>query len=225
MNPTEFFGNLVLAGIDEKTAREIMDAINTQIFLPLREEMRNPKPESSEGPEIVATVPDEPAATPPAAEVPERAKPLMPAMKVEYVLAETTLPGSPVVAPMPPSFSLPVFPTTIADKPEGTPHTGTMEPSVSAKPIHQTFHTMPNAVHQPGWHPAAAVHIYVPSQAHGQQQADAPQALPVAVPVQNTFVPTPVPSAITSQQHAENYSAPASSIQKEFGADPYREAF
>lgn len=39
INPAEFFGNLMLAGTDEKTAKGIMAEINERIFIPLKQQV------------------------------------------------------------------------------------------------------------------------------------------------------------------------------------------
>ena len=65
MTPAEFYGNLVLLGSSEQTARGIMDDLNKQIFLPLRDKMRT-RSESGAAPLPDYSAPVEPAFVPPA---------------------------------------------------------------------------------------------------------------------------------------------------------------
>jgi hypothetical protein len=65
--PEEFFKELIVAGISDKDAREIVKEINQKIFIPLREQMRKgegniPKPE---GATSEPTKPAEPVTTKP----------------------------------------------------------------------------------------------------------------------------------------------------------------
>jgi len=41
LSPSEFFGEMVLAGVDQETAKGILDALNTRIFIPLRDRIMN----------------------------------------------------------------------------------------------------------------------------------------------------------------------------------------
>jgi len=41
LSPSEFFGEMVLAGVDQETAKGILDALNTRIFMPLRDRIMN----------------------------------------------------------------------------------------------------------------------------------------------------------------------------------------
>lgn len=42
LSPSEFFGDLILAGIDEKNARIILEELNTKIFIPLQRSIKTP---------------------------------------------------------------------------------------------------------------------------------------------------------------------------------------
>lgn len=90
-SPAEFFGNLMLSGTDEQTARSIMEEVNNRIFIPLRNQVR-----SKSSSELVQPyTAQEPAPRP-------IQQPLAPTPTIEYTPpAPVTLPGSPEPAPMP----------------------------------------------------------------------------------------------------------------------------
>lgn len=134
----------------------------------------------------------------------------LPPPALEYEPAPT-LPGSPEKAPM---------------RVVGTPTQAFSVPAVppaDPTPQQQVIHAMPNAA-QPGWHPAAAVHIFVPTHgAHMQPAQTATAPVPVAeVPE----APTPVVAVPVERGYANPEPAPQTPqtpITKAYVADPYRE--
>lgn len=196
-NPTEFLGELVQLGVTDTTARTIVGDLNKEVFIPLREAMQK-APESTAAPEPIA--------------VPQRslgAEKSLPAPSLEYEPELKTLPGSPVQAPMPPPTPAPI------------PSPAPIDRNRVSTPIpHEAYPMHPNQ--QGGWHPAAAVHIYVPSQGmpYAAPQQAAPEhvveATPVVPPVQTIEVPVP------AQPQVPEF-APAPAPQPR-AADPYREA-
>ena len=94
-SPAEFFGNLMLEGADEQTARGIMQEVNERIFMPLKRQMT-----SSEAParpiETYA-----PVTAPARAPQPEAA---VSAPSIEYPPAQS-LPGSSEPVPQKPDAS------------------------------------------------------------------------------------------------------------------------
>ncbi|HEY0948395.1 MAG TPA: hypothetical protein VGE53_02845 [Candidatus Paceibacterota bacterium] len=138
------------------------------------------------------------AATTPVPVPPKKPEPIPPPA-LDYQPAQT-LPGSPVPAPMP----------ALAVAPQA--------------PVAQQHivHAMPET-HQAGWHPAAAVHIFVPTH----------QAMPQPVPVAATPVPVqPEPAPVVPAAPAPAPEVPVAAevvvsqpppITKSYGADPYRE--
>jgi hypothetical protein len=141
-SPAEFFGNLMLSGTDEQTARGIIQEVNERIFLPLKRQMTEGARES---PSIVTNAP---APTPsPVAPV----QPIPPPA-LEYAPPQT-LPGSPMPAPMPavvavqspvpaPAVSSPIqapsaMPTA-SDAPS-TPFIQTSPSSVPATPLTKDY--------------------------------------------------------------------------------------
>lgn len=151
------------------------------------------------------------AATAPIA--PKKPDPLPPPA-LDYQPA-TTLPGSPVPAPMP------VAPAPAAVMPPAPPAPAPMAPA--PVPQQHIVHTAAPAAHPPGWHPAAAVHIFVPSHGapiqHPQPATPAPTPVPevapaaYVAPAQEPLPPQPAPTA------------PATPPARSYAADPYREPF
>jgi len=139
---------------------------------------------------------------------PSKPAPLPPPALDYQPAVAPTLPGSPVAAPMP-TQPAPVTPQAVI-------------------PQQHFVHSMPNAQPQSGWHPAAAVHIFVPTHNAPQHQAAPVQQVQEVVPTYSQ-VPEPVPATPTEQQ-VPQYTAPPvvpvpapTPIKKEFGSDPYRE--
>ncbi len=126
--------------------------------------------------------------------------------------APTTLPGSPIPAPMP--------------TPTQTPTIGTIEPTPTPQvqgTQQHIVHSMPNTGVQPGWHPAAAVHIFVPT--HGPNAAPQYQLAPTPppVPVYETPVIQPVPQPLYINPIEAAPLQPPPPI-KHYAEDPYRES-
>ena len=189
-NPTEFLGELINLGIQDTVARSLVTDLNTEVFMPLRDRIRE------EG-------------TKPAPVEPEIRKPLPPPA-IEYQAPATpapvTLPGSPVsmhevAAPQPAPVATPVV----------------------AHPVeHQ-----PASVHPQGWHPAAAVHIYVPqnpAQAAQHHVVSAPVTTPQAVSAP-IIHPQPVerPVQTAAAKPPTPIQAPAPVAPPSYANDPYRE--
>lgn len=196
-SPTEFLGELIQLGMSDTVARTLVEDLNKEVFIPLREEMRK-APESTGAPEPIA--------------VPQRslgAETPLPAPSLAYEPEPKTLPGSPVVAPMP-------TPTPIS-----TP-APIVENNAPAPVAHAVYPMHPNQ--QGGWHPAAAVHIYVPSQgmpyaAHKPAPLEhVAEAMPVTTPT------VEAPQVSVPAQVAEPIPAPAPApAAQPRTADPYRE--
>ena len=114
-----------------------------------------------------------------------------------------TLPGSSVPTPMPPTPAPPTEP-------------------VSVQPAQQhTMHVAPEG-HPAGWHPAAAVHIFVPS------HQPAPVAYSPAAPTPPTQTESAVPVFLPHQPPTPQPAPPTQPAQsvlpeKNYVADPYRE--
>lgn len=204
--PEEFTKALAGAGLGTDTVVALAEDVNRLVFMPLREKERQ------------ATQ------TPPA---PTKPAPLPPPALDYQPAAVPTLPGSPVPAPMPPA------PAPAPAAPSIEPVIAPVEPTPVPQPVvpQQHFvHAMPNTQQQQGWHPAAAVHIFVPT--HGapmQPSAPAPQAPVQEAPVYNASYsePAPVPAPVIPAQpvyaNPEPASVPPAAIRKDYGADPYRE--
>lgn len=228
ISPMEFIGRLVDSGVDGVTAKNIANDINTEIFLPLQEIMRNP------GSYVPARAPeseDDEAAEEPITTPQPIPRELAGLPSVPYASARdvpTTLPGSPIAAPMPPArVQEPVH------SPAPVPAYSVPEPTVTAPEAHPAY-PIPAAPQQ-GWHSAAAVHIYVPShgvpfeQMHAPIPAQAREAMPVPVSTheaQEPMAPAALaaPSSVMPEIAPVAVSAPPPTpIKKDYGADPYRE--
>jgi len=192
--PEEFVSSLTAAGIPQETVNGLAADVNERVFMPLRNAERT----------ATETPRKEPAPKPTP----------MPPPAIEYgpAPAARTLPGSPVPAPMP----LPAEP----------PHTAVLEPTPVAAPAQHVVHAMPQ-MHQPGWHPAAAVHIFVPTHGAPPHPAMQPPVQPVPpVPQPAPAEPAPIPRPAPQQAPEPPPGVPpvpATPIQKDYVADPYRE--
>ncbi|MBU2123666.1 hypothetical protein KJ669_00090 [Patescibacteria group bacterium] len=124
----------------------------------------------------------------------------LPPPAIEYTpkrAPESVLPGTsePVPAPQPPPA---------------------VEPTPMAPAATQILHEAPPVTHPAGWHPAAAVHVYIPS-AHPAAHQPVPESVPVA-PTQPVRTQEPIPQPI------KKVLPPAPTpIEKTYSADPYRE--
>lgn len=208
-SPEEFVSNLTLAGLAPEAISGLAADINTRVFMRLRDAQMNP------------------------VSVPVKSAPIsLPAL--DYQPPAVTLPGSPVSAPMPAQTAPAAPESTVPENLPMIPSVVTaLEPASQSVPVQHVAQAMPAATHQPGWHPAAAVHIFVP--AHGPQTY---QQQPAPVPQQQVYVPAPTPTApepvvsqaipqqtqpVTLSQTTQPAYAPATPIKKDYGSDPYRE--
>lgn len=208
--------------LEQSVAGSLITDINTLVFMPLQKSVR----EAVEAERLEHELEEEESE--PEAEVPVQAPPSKPAPlpppALDYAPPQT-LPGSPVPAPMPP-VTQPVTPVVAAAP-------ASLEPAYPQPVPQQHFvHTMPHAAVQQGWHPAAAVHIYVPS--HGNPLQQAPQQvtehITPSVPVQEQVSQAPVapapvpPPSITEPAPIAEAPAPSMPPAKPRTADPYRES-
>ncbi len=197
--------------ISEQTTSSLLSDINERVFVPLQKRVRDAAEEEQQEQELEKelreSAPPEPVPT-----APTKPEPIPPPA-IEYAPAtpvvEPTLPGSPVKTPMPS-----VAPTS---SPVAQPET--IPPAMTPAPVQHVVHAAPT--HQQGWHPAAAVHIFVPSQGNQHLGAQAPVLQPQpqihveeSVP-QQTIVPEAPKPMLPAQ--------PAAPASKSVGSDPYRE--
>lgn len=212
-------------GIDSTKANAILSSTNDQIFIPLQKKVREAADREAQERLIDERLAEIDKNSNEPLPVPEQKPEPISAPKIEYAppiaAASTTLPGSPVPAPMPQQHA-PVVHTEEA--------THLPVPSTSYVPAQVPQHvtTMP-AGHAPGWHPAAAVHIFVPSQQHQQPYqtpvVSAPE--PTAPALEQAVAPVlqmptqpqiqPVSSPIAS---APEHTTPPT---RQYSNDPYRE--
>jgi hypothetical protein len=114
INPEQFVAELKSAGIPQESIPNIVAELNTKIFVPLREKMRNPSPEDAESGESeenaapsVATVPVAPVAAPVSLQpVPpitsQPITPLAPATPSPSPVAQPSARPAPVITPVVP---------------------------------------------------------------------------------------------------------------------------
>lgn len=208
--------------LEQSVASSLITDINTLVFMPLQKSVR----EAVEAERLEHELEEEESE--PEAEVLVQAPPSKPAPlpppALDYAPPQT-LPGSPVPAPMPP-VTQPVTPVVAAAP-------ASLEPAYPQPVPQQHFvHTMPHAAVQQGWHPAAAVHIYVPTHGNPVQQApqQAAEHITPSVSVQEQVSQAPVapapvpPPSITEPAPVPEVPAPSAPLTKAYAADPYRES-
>lgn len=201
--------------LEDSMANALISDINTSVFVPLQQKVREASEEARREEELERELressPEEPPE--PVLAAPVKPEPI-PAPALDYVpSAQPTLPGSPVPAPMPVPTA-PVQAPVPAPAPVPPPApVAVAQPYVAPAPMHGP---------QPGWHPAAAVHIFVPTTHaapvhHPVQAVEAApvQPEPIEVPQMTqapVIEPAPLPAAPAPAPLANNYPA-----------DPYRE--
>lgn len=116
INPAEFFGNLMLAGNDEQTAKGIMAEINERIFIPLKQQVSGAASKETAPPVSYAedAANDESPAVP---VVPP------PALEYEPVPPVVTLPGSSIPVPAPQAVPPPAVVQDTVPPAPSIPHT------------------------------------------------------------------------------------------------------
>ena len=208
--PEDFVSSLKKAGVPQEAINGLATDVNTRVFMRLRDAERQGTPVTGAPP-----APSKPAPLPP------------PALDYQPA-AVPTLPGSPIPAPMPPAP---------AAAPSVAPVIAAVDPTPAPQPMapQQHFvHTMPNTQQQQGWHPAAAVHIFVPTHGAPMQVSAPVQQTPVQeAPVYNASYSEPAPMQAPSVPAQPVYANPEPTpppppptptpVHKEYGADPYRE--
>lgn len=206
LSPAEFPGELAALGIDTVTASKITTDLNADVFIPLNELIRNGGTDQSAVPATVSAIP---ANNLPVAEIRPRQPELVPVPSLvapeqpltlrEATAAPITLPGSPVLAPMPqvqPIQATAVPPTLIPQAPASAMPDPAAVRAVMAGMEHNGIGhpaAMPNQYQpHPGWQPAAAVHLYVPTQQHPAYGPAPQQPQPMyAQPSQAMVMPYP----------------------------------
>lgn len=208
-------------GIDAQKANAILTSTNEQIFIPLQKQVREAAERETQDRALEERLAEIDRNSSEPLPIPEQRPEPIPPPKLAYeppvTQAPPTLPGSPVAAPMPQE------PAPPASEPTALPALATNHLPVQA----QQHVVAAPAGHHPGWHPAAAVHIFVPSQQPHQAPvpvATAPVQEPVSsipvVPVQQAApAPTVQPAPRPAPPPPPATPAPA----HPYSADPYRE--
>ena len=116
VSPSQFLGGLLMSGIPEPEAREIMKEINEKIFMPLQEEMRKGPAAATQEPArpVSALQPSYNPPPPPPVQVRPAQPPVPPAPVGQMRTAESDLASAiaharehPPAAPLPPRGALP----------------------------------------------------------------------------------------------------------------------
>ena len=136
VNPQEFLQGLIEVKVPDAQARQIMQDVNEQIFMPLREQMKKegsvPAQAAPPAPVQRVVAPPAPRVTPPQAPVPSYAPPIYsapPLQSPRYVRAEQEDSTAVYkVAPLPPKMTMPGSPAPVA----------TPKPAVAPKPASVT---------------------------------------------------------------------------------------
>jgi hypothetical protein len=202
-SPEAFAASLRKAGLAQEVIYGLAADVNSRVFMRLRDQER----QQSAAPVPVPAPSSKPAPLP------------MPSLDYQPA-GVPTLPGSPVLAPMPfPNAPVPAAPMLATLEP-------TPQQPYPVQPPH-VVHAMPSTA-QPGWHPAAAVHIFVPTQGPHLQPAPAQAVAAAFVPVPAAEVPAfapPAPAGFVNPLADAYASQPATEkpITKDYVADPYRE--
>ncbi len=220
MLPTEFYEELISLGMDQALAQKIVTDVNTEVFMPLRQEMEK------QG--ITQTIPVRTTPAPVQAPLPVR-EPLVP------------VPAPMSVAPLPQSIPAPQ-----PEQPVMNPQIAVPVPQPGTPAAY--YHPQTQWPGHPGanWQPAAAVHVYVPtggfaphpgSMPVGQHLPPTPEQ-PAARVVEAVEREVPVPPPVAPVPPIAEMSArplpppppnlpgavPAQTpIEKSYGNDPYRE--
>ena len=206
LTPSDFYSRLSKLGIDSSDAQKLTQELNEKVFTPLRDYMRDTGKKgvqevSTENP-TVSTV-KKPLIETPSVEI-KRPVPVI-AQATNEIENSATRGTESVVIPQ-------QSPIVVTQEPS---HPGAVQTS------------NPN---RGNWHPAAAVHIYVPSPLI-HPEANTP--ITPSVKVEEAKSSQNLPASIASSTHQESAfikaieptpeKAPEIVIKKEFGADPYRE--
>lgn len=190
-SPAEFFGNLMLSGTDEQTARGIMEEINQRIFIPLNQRVRQTPPTITQNTNIAVEA-------------------------GEDVVAPDSLVPPVDIPPSPPETPIAPAPTPV---PTYQPQSVIQTPQVPFEsPITQTLPGSSVPVPQQPWTPPAPSQPVPAFSGTKQSPFDlsAVTAAPLAPPVQQgSFVQSPIttpdtssPSPIRKEFGADPYREP-----------------
>lgn len=250
-SPAEFLADLVSRGVQQDVANKILNDLNTQIFVPLREKMR-----AQGSGENAQAKPTAPAAAPAAQSValrpPAQSAPAMPKPPAPQAIAKpmpeppANLPGvvmpKAAPAPQPNPVAKPVFATSFA------PNAAPMNAPIAPKPV-----VVPQVVRSTGLasalksagvplledHEEPHIEIGNSRQATDNSQlkiapapAPAPRVMPTTMPPVQPMPIAPVapkpsapmPSApVQSTVAPQRPPAPQQPPVKAYAVDPYRE--
>ena len=226
ITPVDFYNGLISNNLAEPIARDIIDTINREVFLPLREQMR--LADSSALKEDFENYEEEEAVSSAAPIVEQVPQP------------PNVVPTIPTPATPPPNLPTgnPPFPSAPAQNPAPQPSYD-VAPPMPQQPMPQPYpqYQMPPMQHSTYWVPVSIAH---PPQMPMQGYPYQPQGFAAPIPPPQPATPTPPPPspaeitaptqpqapqeappvAPTPQSFTPHSSTP---IVKQYGSDPYRE--
>lgn len=208
--PAQVLGELILAGVDAETGKGILDDLNKDIFMPVREKVRHftetgedlisPKDPEEEAPEV-------PTPTP----LPEPEKPIPPT-----VVPEVTVPPIQIPAPVapPPVVVAPPAPPPMPVTPPAPPIQAPI--TVDEHPSMRTMATDMQAVKE----------HRTPEPIFSQPVPPISYTPPAAPPVRIAPppAPPPAPAAMPQKSVTPPPNLPGAPVVHEYSVDPYRES-
>lgn len=224
--PKMLAGSLLL---EQSVTSALIGDINTMVFIPLQQRVREATTADTEEKvreqDLVGSAPEElvPESTPLKATVSSRPGPLPP-LALEYEQNIQNPPGPSTPAPdAQTTYEIQAVPVTPVF----------LEPTPVSQGVPQqhVLHAMPSGP-QPGWHPAAAVHIFVPTHSITPQYQAAPAPIPAIALEQSpvdaapyTVPVMPIQQAVPQIQPEPNVVKSEIPLKKDYATDPYRETF
>ncbi len=216
LSPSEFLGNMVLAGIDEQTAKGVLEALNTRIFIPLRDRIKNGDTDEggSSAPSITYNTPA------PNSRAPNR----------EAALPPPALEPKPVAPPIPATSPTPKLPYNLVPEVNEQPQIRTMA---------RDMQLMQQGIH-PEMAPLPKANVAMTQQVHAGHATPARsfQTASIPVPLSEPSI-RPAPTVAESRPPTQTLnpappgpqkpivpaSAPENSTNTDgsYDSDPYRE--
>lgn len=203
-SPAETLGELVMAGIDSETAKKILASLNEEIFIPVRERVRNFKEEDEDSAEEIVEAPRDLVET------------YQPTTISSVATEEPLTPPTPTAVPAPAPVSVVPRPAPVVPTPPPTP-----APAIPAGEYHPQMRTMATDIEAVREHrmpePISVAHTtppVAPIMPPAPPQVVTPPPMPPAPPPQIAPVrPMPPPPP----------NLPGAPVVKSYSVDPYRE--
>ncbi|MBA3789478.1 hypothetical protein H0X32_03790 [Patescibacteria group bacterium] len=232
LSPADFFSELQMSGIDADTSKKLVEDLNKEVFIPMREKMK------SEGSKVIlpGNIGTKDLAR---IEIVNNEKQPIASADIQIQESSTSTPSlvsvpsyAPVAPPQPLIEPIPPLPEIQAPvvTPEASPEIRTMASDMAAVKAGESPHFVPArplSAPTSTWVPAPQAPIappspqpeYVPIPAPSSDASHAP--MPPASPPK--FIPTPpLPRPKPAAANTENRDS-LHAVLKSYGIDPYRE--